>query len=176
MLQEWLAAQERRFGRDTIAGLLRTADEFQFAAENWKDIRHHEEAVDLLKQAWFLANVESPDDARQISERLKRYGWERLNNQWLTPQQVHSLPKNDIQLAVREGRVVPGMTMEQVIQTLGQPARISRLGSSRVMRELWIYAAAGDAGLVVRFRRSLAGNRESKTVEDVSKTSAIDRP
>lgn len=176
VLQEWLTAQERRFGRDTIAGLLRTADEFQFAAENWKDSRHHEKAVELLKQAWFLATVESPDDARQISERLKRYGWERLNNQWLTPQQVLSLPKNDIQLAVREGRVVPGMTVEQVVQTLGQPARISRLGSSRVMRELWIYDAEGDAGLVVRFRRSLAGNRESKTVEDVSKTSAIGRP
>ncbi len=172
VLQEWLSAQERRFGRDTIAGLLRTADEFLFAAENWKDVRHHEQAVELLKQAWFLASVESPDDARQISERLKRYGWERLNNQWLTPQQVLALPKNDIQLAVREGRVVRGMTVEQVVQTLGQPARISRLGSSRVMRELWVYDAEGDAGLVVRFRRSLADNRELKTVEDVSKINA----
>ena len=176
VLQEWLTAQERRFGRDTIAGLLRMADEFLFAAENWKDSRHQEQAVELLKQAWSLASVESPDDAQHISERLKRYGWERLNNQWLTPQQVLSLPKNDIQLAVREGRVVPGMTVQQVVQTLGQPARISRLGSSRVMRELWVYDAEGDAGLVVRFRRSLADNRDSKTVEDVSKINAARRP
>ena len=176
VLEKWLVAQERRFGQDTIAGLLRTADEFLFAAENWKDARHQKQAVELLKQAWSMASVESPDDARQIAERLKRYGWERLNDQWMTPQQVQSLPKNDIQLAVREGRVVPGMTVEQVIQTLGQPARISRLGSSRFMRELWVYDAEGNAGLVVRFRRSLATSRESEIVEDVSKISATRRP
>ncbi len=176
VIADWLTSQEKRFGTVELAGLLRTADEHLFAAENWKDPRHQERGVDLLRQAWSVASVESPNDALQIADRLKRLGWENLNGKWLTTQQVQLLPKDDVQLAIREGRVVKGMTVQQVTQTMGQPARISRVGSSRAMRELWIYDGTGSAGVVIRFRRSLLTKSDERIVEDVSRMTSSSRP
>jgi hypothetical protein len=169
VISQWLTAQERRFGTVELAGILRIADEHLFVAEQWKDAAHHSRGIELLKQAWTVASTESPADGRVIAERLARLGWERLNEQWMTTRQVQMLPKDDIQLAIREGRVVRGMTVAQVTKTLGQPTRISRLGSSRTMRELWIYDGDGAAGLVVRFRRSVVTKSDENTVEDVSR-------
>jgi hypothetical protein len=172
VVQSWLDAQEKKFGGSQLVRLLRTADEYLFAAEKWKSTDYETRAIGLLKQAWFLASSESPTDAAQIADRLKRFGWEQLNGQWMTSQQLEALPGSDIQMAVREGRVVRGMSADQVIQILGRPARVSRLASSRVMRELWIYDAKGEAGLVVRFRRNLVDASDQDIVEDVSRISA----
>jgi len=172
VVQDWLKAQEKRFGTIELAGLLRTADEHFFAAEQWKQNKHQERGIELLKQAWAIAAIESPDDATLIADRLRRVGWEHLNGQWLTSKQVQMLPKDDIQLAIREGRVVRGMTTQQVTSTLGKPARVSRLGSSRAIRELWIYDGTGSAGVVVRFRRSSGVRTDENLVEEVSRISA----
>lgn len=172
VIEQWMTAQERRFGTANLPALLRTADEHLFVAELLPGTNHQQQGIELLKQAWSMASLEAPQDAGQIADRLKRLGWEQLDGRWMTTQQVRMLPENDIQLAVREGRVVQGMTVDQVIRTLGQPARISRLGSSRLMRELWVYDADGDSGLVVRFRRSLISNVDDSVVEDVSRISA----
>ena len=171
VVQDWLKAQEKRFGTIELAGLLRTADEHFFAAEQWKQTEHQERGIELLKQAWAIAAIESPDDATVIADRLRRLGWEHLNGQWLTTKEVQMLPKDDIQLAIREGRVVRGMTMQQVTSTLGKPARVSRLGSSRAIRELWIYDGTGSAGVVVRFRRSAGVRTDENLVEEVSRIS-----
>ena len=171
VIHEWLKAQEKRFGTTELAGLIRTADEHLFAAEQWKDTRHSDKGVELLKQAWAVASQESPTDAEQLADRLKRLGWEYLNGQWLTSKQLEMLPKDDIQLAIREGRVVRGMTMTQVTSTLGKPARVSRLGSVKALRELWIYDDTGSAGLVVRFKRSRVSRGDDNLVEDVSRIS-----
>jgi hypothetical protein len=175
VLENWLNAQEKRFGTSELAGLLRTADEYLFVAEHWKEEASRQRGIELLKQAWEIAANISPDDATQIGERLRRLGWEHLNGQWMTLKQLESLPKDDIQLAIREGRVVKGMTGQQVTQTLGRPSRISRLASSRTMRELWIYDAdgTGASGLVVRFRRSVVIKSDVSLVEDVSKIGSL---
>jgi len=172
VIAQWLTAQERRFGTENLPAMLRMADEHLFAAELLQDANYQTRGIDLLKQAWSLAAKESPQDAAQIADRLKRLGWEQLNGRWMTGQEMKMLPKDDIQLAAREGRVVPGMTEQQVVQTLGQPARMSRLGSSRIVRELWIYDSGVDSGLVIRFRRSLLSNADVNVVEDVSRISA----
>lgn len=172
VVSEWLRAQEKRFGTTDLAGLIRTADEHLFAAEQWKDTRHSDKGVDLLKQAWGLASQESPTDAEQMADRLKRLGWEHLNGQWLTLKQLEMLPKDDIQLAIREGRAVRGMTMAQVTSTLGKPARVSRVGSAKALREFWIYDDTGSAGLVVRFKRARVSRGDDNVVEDVSRIAA----
>lgn len=176
VINEWLRAQEKRFGTTDLAGLIRTADEHLFAAEQWKDSRHSDKGVDLLKQAWVLASQESPTDAEQLADRLKRLGWEYLNGEWMTLKQLEMLPKDDIQLAIREGRVVRGMTMAQVTSTMGKPARISRVGTTKALRELWIYDDTGSAGLVVRFKRARVSRGDDNVVEDVSRISASTRP
>ena len=176
IIADWLAAQEKRFGTLELAGVLRVADEYLFVYEQWKTSAHQQKGIDLLKSAWAIAAVESPGDAVQIAERLKVLGWEHLNGKWLTTQQIDVLPKDDIQIAIRDGRVVRGMTTQQVVQTLGQPERVSRFGSAKVMREMWTYDGTGSAGLVVRLRKSLLNREDQLVVEDVSRTSALVTP
>ena len=176
IIADWLAAQEKRFGTSELAGVLRVADEYLFVFEQWKNAAHQQKGIDLLKSAWAIAAVESPGDAVQIAERLKVLGWEHLDGKWLTTQQMETLPKDDIQIAIRDGRVVKGMSAQQVVQTLGQPERISRFGSAKVMREMWIYDGTGSAGLVVRLRKSLLSRADQLVVEDVSRTSALVTP
>ena len=176
IIADWLTAQEKRFGTSELAGVLRVADEYLFVFEQWKNPAHQQKGIDLLKSAWAIAAVESPGDAVHIAERLKVLGWEHLNGKWLTTQQMETLPKDDIQVAIRDGRVVKGMTAQQVVQTLGQPERIARFGSAKVMREMWTYDGTGSAGLVVRFRKSLLSRADQFQVEDVSRTSALVTP
>ena len=82
---------------------------------------------------------------------------------------MNSLPKDDVQLAIREGRVVRGMSVPQVVQTLGQPTKISRIASRKSVCEMWSYEAEGAAGMVIRFRRTINDATTSSMVEDVSR-------
>lgn len=164
--ERWLKAQEQRFGTNTLAGMLRTADEILFAAEQWRDESLRGRAVTLLKTAWERAAKESPADVTAIADRLRTLGWEHFRGAWMTREQMSSIPGNDLQLAAREGRVVPGMNAEQVTRILGRPTRISRLGGSSLLREFWNYQ---DAGLVVRLRRSVQQSAGQLIVEDVAK-------
>jgi len=169
VVRDWLQAQERKFGTSNLAGLLRTADEYLFVADLLHSAAYQQQGAELLKQAWTSASESSPTDADQISDRLKRLGWERLNNKWMTNAQMNSLPKDDVQLAIREGRVVRGMSVPQVVQTLGHPTRISRIASRKSVCEMWSYEAEGSAGMVIRFRRSSSDQTTSSIVEDVSR-------
>ena len=168
-VRSWLLAQEKKFGTSTLAGLLRTADEYLYVADLLPSDDYRQQGADLLKRAWATTSESSPTDAEQIADRLKGLGWERLNNVWMTSQQMNALPKDNVQLAIREGRIVRGMTMEQVVQTLGQPRSISRLASKQSVCELWSFEEAKTpAGMVVRFRRSISDPKATSLVEDVS--------
>ena len=171
-VRDWLLAQERKFGTANLAGLLRTADEYLFAADLVQSPEYGRQGIEFLKQAWLSASASSPTDADQIADRLKRLGWERLDNQWMTNDQMQALPKNDVQLAIREGRVVPGMDAEQVVQTLGQPTKISRIASRKSVCELWSYEGENSAGMVIRFRRRSDDKATGSLVEDVSRIQA----
>ena len=71
-VRDWLLAQTRKFGTSNLAGLLRTADEYLFAAELLQSADYQQQGVELLKQAWTSAREASPADADQIAARLKR--------------------------------------------------------------------------------------------------------
>ena len=169
IVRNWVQAQEQKFGTSSLAAVLRTADEYLYVAELMQSGDYEQKGIELLKQAWTKASEVSPTDADQIADRLKRLGWERLNDQWLTNMQLKALPKDDVQLAIREGRVVRGMTVQQVVQTLGQPTKISRIASRKSVCELWSYDAVGSAAMVIRFRRSLTDTATASLVEDVSR-------
>jgi hypothetical protein len=165
----WLKEQKRRFGTETLGGLLRTADEHFFAADLALGADTRNAGIELLKQAWEVAMRESPQDATEIASRLKTFGWEHFSGKWMTAEQIQMIPDTDVELAIRDGRIVPGMTATQVLTSRGEPARIARVGSSRLLRELWIYDADGTAGIVIRFRRSLVSKVDPMVVEEVSR-------
>ncbi|MBL8817735.1 MAG: hypothetical protein JNL58_17045 [Planctomyces sp.] len=168
LLSKWLEAQSLKFRDTGVSGLVRTADEYLFVGDRWSRTQDRQRGIDLLKEAWFAAVKLSPEAASQIEERLKGFGWERLKDQWMTRNQIESLPQDDIQLAVREGRVVRGMSQDQVIGILGQPQRVARLIASRSIRELWIYETQGSSRMVVELQRPKSDTGKGAKVLSVS--------
>ncbi len=165
--QRWLRKQEVRFGVTSLAGLVRTAEEYLFVAEQWQDAEAQAHGVQLLKNAWESAAADSPADAGTIAERLKTLGWERFRDRWMTRREMSSIPQNDVQLAAREGRVVTGMKRDQVLLILGNPTSIARVGSTRSVREFWSYP---EASLIIVMKRSTAANAEQMTVTGVTRS------
>ena len=88
----------------------------------------------------------------------------------------HSAEQIIRKLREADTMLAAGQTIGQVVQTLGQPERISRFGSAKVMREMWTYDGTGSAGLVVRLRKSLLSRSDQLVVEDVSRTSVLVTP
>lgn len=159
-LDTWLKAQEQRLNNGELVGMLLMADEYLFAYERWKKQRHKVSGIELLKGAWVLAEKAAPKEAASIAERLKRLGWERMHDRWMTTQEVENLPRDDVELAMKEGRVVAGMKHAQIIATLGKPSRRIRIISSRIVQEIWIYGEVGSTAITVHMERARLDNPE----------------
>ncbi len=149
----WLKAQDARRNNGQLDGMIATADEYLFAFERWKEPDHRNKGVELLKRSWILTSEAAPAEAANISRRLEQYGWTRLDDRWITTEDLANLPKNDIALAMREGRVVEGMKYEQIVNTLGQPSRKVRVVSAGYVQEIWIFGEAGSSSIVVHLKR-----------------------
>ena len=150
----WLQAQESQRNNGQLDGLIATADEYLFAFERWKKKEHRERGLDLLKRAWLVTNEVAPKEAASIARRLEQYGWTRLDGRWMTNDDIASLPRNDVALAMREGRVVEGMKYKQIVNTLGQPSKKIRVISSSYVQEIWVFGEAGSSSIVVHLKRS----------------------
>ncbi|MEZ6130028.1 MAG: hypothetical protein R3C59_15195 [Planctomycetaceae bacterium] len=150
----WLKAQEKRLNNDQLDGLLATAEEYLFAFERWKRPEHRDAGVELLKRGWQLADQAAPEEAASIAQRLERFGWTRLRDQWMTTEDVARLPRNDVALAMREGRVVAGMKAGQILATMaGPPTRTIRVISARRVQEIWVYGEAGSSAIAIHVER-----------------------
>ena len=165
----WLQAQEKRRNNGQLDGIIATADEYLFAFERWKNSGHRDRGVELLKQAWGLTRDAAPKEADTIARRLEQYGWTWLDNRWMTNAEVASLPRNDVALALREGRVVEGMKYEQIVSTLGQPTKKVRVISSSFVQEIWVYGEAGSSSIVVHLKRSRFDGPEEAVATLVAK-------
>ena len=71
----------------------------------------------------------------------------------MTTDEVAALPRNDVALAMREGRVVKGMIAPQIVNTLGRPTRTIRVISARRIQEIWVYGEAGSSAITVHVER-----------------------
>lgn len=169
-IQRWLKAQEKRLDNGELDGTLAIADEYLFAFERWQNTMHRDVGVDLLKTAWFLSRNDAPKEAAFIEQRLGRLGWIRLHNKWLTAAQISSLPRDDVELAIREGRVVKGMNPQQVIGTLGEPNRKIRVISSRYVEEIWVFGEDGSTAITVHLRRDRHSPPDKATATLISRT------
>ena len=152
-LETWLRAQAERLKQDTLNNLLLLSEEFLFAFDRWKNPRHKDRAVELLKTAWSKADLSAPEVAEGILVQLKQLGHQRLKDRWLTTDAISSLPRNDVDLAMREGRVVAGMTAKQITNTLGEPSRRMRIISARGVHEVWVFREAGSTAVTVHLER-----------------------
>lgn len=152
-VEEWLKAQNKRRNNAQLDGYVATAEEYLYAFERWKQPAHRDTGTDLLKKAWREANQAAPQEAKAIAQRLEQLGWTRLRERWMTTAEIDALPKNDVALAMREGRVVKGMKAPQIVNTLGRPTRTVRVISARRIQEIWVYGEAGSSAITVHVER-----------------------
>ena len=171
-IMKWLKAQEERLDNGELDGILAIADEYQFVFERWKDPVHREAEDNRLKTAWFLCKDDAPKEAKGILQRLERHGWTRLSDKWMTAGQIDNLPRDDVQLAMREGRVVAGMKPHQVIETLFEPTRRIRVISARYVEEIWIYGDDGSTAITIHLQRDRHSPPEKATVTVVSRAAS----
>ncbi|MEZ6123249.1 MAG: hypothetical protein R3C49_08765 [Planctomycetaceae bacterium] len=173
-VEQWLAAQKKRLMNGQLDGLLATAEEYLFAFERWKHEPHRTTAVDLLKQGWSLSEKTAPKEAAAIAQRLEQFGWTRLKNQWLTNAEVAALPSGNVDLAMREGRVVKGMTGLQVVTILGKPDRRVRVVSSGGIQEIWIYGDDGSSSEIhIHVLQGRSGKPEDAVATLVSRRAQL---
>lgn len=169
-LETWLKAQDKRLNNQQLDGLLETADQYLFAFERWKNPQHKTTGVQYLKRAWGLASGPAPAEAAKIETRLQQLGWVRLRDTWLTVAAVEALPDNDMDLAMKEGRVVEGMKVAQVEAILGQPGRRVRVASKSKVQEIWIYGSREASGVTVHLSRRSFDNPSQAIVTRVSRS------
>lgn len=153
------ALEAKRRWVDASATLLRSrgpAGLVQAASEYDTLLGDRAKAVRLLKQAW-----EKSSEKSEIEQRLQKYGLYRQSNRWLTREELDDLPENVMERAQKEGRVVKGMTLEQVRKTLGKPNRESRFSSGGKIQIVWIFGESSTP-LSVLFERRHLKSTEAK--------------
>jgi hypothetical protein len=163
-LDAWLKKQEFGFRDRGVEGQLRVANEYLHAWGKWKLPRHQQQGIEYLKRAWTTASRESPESQPEIEERLEHMGIVRMHKRWMTNDDVKHLPANDTERAERAGKVVPGMSLDQVRSILGMPSRRIRMATSRYIEDVWVYGERHTSRLTVRLRRSRTSNDDSATV------------
>lgn len=150
-LDTWLAARVERLRKDGPTGLMQAAEDYQSLIDDKGT------AVKLLVEAYQI-----DPSAEPVSQRLKRMGYVLQNGEWVNASDVKKMPDDPVQIALREGRVVAGMTAEQVQKAQGAPDAVARFASFNEVNEFWTYDNVGGVRLVVHIQRR--GTAEPRTI------------
>ena len=154
--RKWVKASEARLSKRGPAGLAQSANEYETL------LNDRFNAVRLLKQAWTL----SPEK-KEIAEKLALYDVYRQDELWVSKSQLHEAPKDAMEDALREGRVIEGMTPDQVGKSLGKPDRISRFASASKTQILWVFEATRLSVLFERSSKRKDAEAKVKSVFEV---------
>lgn len=162
-----------------------SADKADEALRNWfkdRETKLRKEGIDGLIELASLHETLFPDGAREaikvlleaehrkpgssiVRQRLESYGYRQINGDWKSSDEVRDFENSPINRAMREGRVIPGMTQEQVRRALGEPTSVSRLLTARHVIEYWVYGG-NDRSSRLTIRLSRQTQRESAIVVD----------
>ncbi|MCH2201916.1 MAG: hypothetical protein MK102_08095 [Fuerstiella sp.] len=160
----WLDKQESVVRTDRLDGQLRLAGDFLHASTQWNLSEYKKWGIEYLKRAWTSASHESPIVAKEIEQRLEQLGFTRLHQRWHISDDLEQLPQSDIELALREERIVRGMSSAQVEGILGSPTRRIRMASLSSIEDVWVYGERWSSRMIVRFRRPTANSDDSAKV------------
>ncbi len=152
VINTWLAYRAERLSMDNVADIVTLSEDYITLAND----RAH--ATELLDRG-----IRKHPGAPEIEDRLKQFGYIKIDDTWLTPGQAAALPKDPIREAMKQGVIALGMTRPQVYQTLGKPTSIAKAYSSGGTNESWTYT---DAKLTIRFDSDLS--RSEPTVKEIS--------
>ena len=141
-LAAWLAAREASLRPEGVSGLVRAAEDYVAVAGDTKA------AVRLLREADALSPA-----SELVGEAFAALGYVRRGEAWLSPEAAAARPPDPVLVAMREGRITPGMSPEQVRRTLGSPDRVARSAAVSQVYEVWLYGTPGRSGVAVHFVR-----------------------
>jgi hypothetical protein len=138
--RQWLRAREPLLRDDGARGLVDLA-------EDWIGLLDDREtATRFYMAAW----KENPDYAPAVAW-LKENGYVLNQDRWVPAAEVPDHTDVVMDRAVREGRVLPGMTAAQVRSALGTaPDQVTRFATRGRITELWVYESSA---ITVRFSR-----------------------
>ncbi|MHC4878929.1 MAG: hypothetical protein ACYTGL_20960 [Planctomycetota bacterium] len=89
-----------------------------------------------------------------VRQRLESHGYRLIDGDWKSSEEVRDFENSPINRAMREGRVIPGMTQEQVRRALGKPTSVSRLLTAKHVIEYWVYGETSRSSrLTIRLSR-----------------------
>ena len=155
LVKRWLDAREDVLRRDGADGLRQLAVEYETLLSDKK------KAAQLLIEAY-----DASGGAAEVDKELRRLGYIQTEGRWLTREEFDVSPQGEIRQAMREGRVVDGMTAQQVRQTLGVPGFVARMIADGQVAEVWIYGERNATQLAIHFVRPLS--RSEFTVQGIS--------
>lgn len=162
-LDNWFKQKQTEHRQRGVDGLLDLATEYEYREDlvetEAEKQKAHREVIALLMEA-FRKNP----GLGTTQARLEGYGYKLKGGVWRTPAQMEQFRNTPRQRAMTEGRVVPGMTHDEVFKSLGRPDRVTRVLTARNVIELWAYGAPDETPLVVRLVRT--GNRKVSIVTD----------
>ncbi len=155
VIRRWFTPVEARLRRNGATGLIELAFEHEELFDDG------ETAVALLLEFDRLK-----PGSGYVAERLEGYGYVRVEGRWRRKDEVQTGDASPIQIAIRTGRIIRGMTSAHVRKAMSrQPDSITRVLTSREVIEYWIFRTESGSGLSVRMSRPL--NRHEGIVRKV---------
>ncbi|MCA9114081.1 MAG: hypothetical protein KDA79_03285 [Planctomycetaceae bacterium] len=139
-LDRWIQARKAEYAAEGTAGLVRVAALYRSVAGD----------PEMAAKTLFAAAEQNPD-SREVRQSLEELGYRRHGNRWVWAEEVGALPVDPVQQAIREGRVVEGMSPGEVVQSLGRPDAVTRLVSADAVDVIWTFGVADARPLTVRF-------------------------
>lgn len=154
IFRRWFDHVEQELRKKGADGLIELADEYETLFDDGQT------AVQLLLESDRLKQGKS-----YVAERLEGYGYTRIDGRWRLRSDTSTGDASPIEKAIRDRRVIRGMTSAHVRKAIGKPDAISRVLTSREVIEYWLYKAGSDSKLSIRLSRPV--NRHEGVVRDV---------
>lgn len=160
-ITRWLARREPSLRKDGVTGLIQLAD------DRLALLQDQTGAGALLLEALRLAPKNE-----DITERLKKLGYQEVNGQWVAPQTNPGAPnapmpvtaETDLERFIRLGVPKIGMTPAQLLKCLGSPQSLTRAATSGRVTETWTYRD----GTTVRYTVTVERRPSRGTAEVVA--------
>lgn len=149
--RRWVVASEQRLIKRGPAGLVQAAMEYDGL------LGDRPKAIRLLKRAWAESS-----EKKEIEDRLAKFDIYRHEDTWLSKEQMDALPENQMEKAIREARVINGMSPEQVRRAVGKPDRVSRFASRSRVQIVWVFGEPTTDRIAVLFERN-TGSADDRT-------------
>ncbi len=132
LLVRWFTKREEVLKKQDAAGLVELAALYHVGYEGPRDRRRI--IIDLLMEA-----ERQRPGIEEAKTLFAAYGYRQYEGRWMTEQEISAIENSPTAIAMREGRVIPGMTRQQVRKTLGAPTHVTKLLSSKHVTEYWVY-------------------------------------